>query len=113
MFTNNKTEKHKKLNFLDITIMLNNDNTVETDIFYKSTNACDYLNYHSHHEDHIKRNIPFNLAKRIICFVSSPIKMNLPLNELRTFLKDCNYPNHVIEKGIINTKLHGPAQQKS
>ena len=111
-FVKNKDEKYQKLNFLDITVILHDNNSIETDIFYKSTNAHDYLNYHSHHEDHIKRNIPFNLAKRIICFVSDSNKMILRLKELRNFLKSCDYPEHVIERGIFNAKLQGPAPQK-
>ena len=97
------------LNFLDITVILTENNEVHTDIFYKATNAHDYLNFHSNHPDHVKLNIPYNLAKRIICFVSQPPQMEYRLKELKEFLLNCDYPLKVIEKGIFNAKLQGPA----
>lgn len=101
--------KTQTLNFLDINVILTERNEIETDIYYKSTNSHDYLNYDSDHPEHTKENIPFNLAKRIICFVSNEDNMKKRLNELREFLKDNNYPNEVIEKGIFKAKLQGPA----
>ena len=47
----------KKLDFLDITIILHQSAKIDTDIFYKDTNNHDYLNYERHHPNHIKRNI--------------------------------------------------------
>ena len=60
-----------KLDFLDITIILYQSGKIDTDIFYKNTNNHDYLNYENHHPNHTKRNIPYNLAKRIIVFCSN------------------------------------------
>ena len=47
------------INFLDI--LLHENGYVDTDIFHKETNTHDYLNYNSHHANHIKYNIPVNL----------------------------------------------------
>ena len=58
------------LNFLDVSINLHQNGRLETDIFYKETNSHDYLNYYSHYLEHTKQNIPYNLAKLIIVFVS-------------------------------------------
>ena len=71
------------IRFLDITVLLHKNGYVETDIFYKETNTHDYLNYNSHHADHIKCNIPFNLEKRILVFVSDEQKVAIRLKELR------------------------------
>ena len=38
--------------------------------------------------------LPYNLAKRIIVFVTDPEKVELRLNELRIWLKNNNYPDH-------------------
>ena len=54
------------IDFLDIHIILLNHNVIETDIFY--------LDYKSHHPDHIINNIPYGLAKRILIFVSNEKK---------------------------------------
>ena len=71
------------INFLDITVSLHENGYMEIDILYKETNTHDYLNYNSHHPNHIKCNIPFNLAKLILVFVSDKQQVALQLKELR------------------------------
>ena len=97
------------LNFLDITFMLYANGTLKTDIYYKPTNSHQYLNYDSFHPLHIKNNIPYGLTKRILSFVTDPEKMEFRLEQLRSWLRKCNYPDQVIEKGIHNARLQGPA----
>ena len=102
------------LNFLDITIIYhNNTRTFETDIYYKDTNAHDYLSYLSAHPEHIKNNIPYNLAKRIIVFVSNETKVKERLKELKNWLLNCDYPEHTINLAFHNAKLQGPAPFKN
>ena len=91
-------ENEKKVqvwDFLDVKIILHEDNSVETDIYYKPTNTHDYVPYDSAHLDHTPVNIPHNLAKRIIVFISNPEKVIIRLVEL--------------SKSIFNVKLQGPA----
>ena len=71
--------------------------------------SSNYLPYNSANSDHTKNNIPYNLAKRIIVFVSNPEKVIICLEELRQFLKECKHPEHAISKIIFNAKLQGPA----
>ena len=80
-----------------------------TDVHYKETNTHDYLNYNSHHPTHVKNNIPFVLAKTIIVFTSDNEMMENNLSDLTGWLQQCGYPNEVIEKGIHNARLQGPA----
>ena len=63
----------QKLNFLDINIIKKSNGNIETDVYYKDTNTHDYLNYNSHHPSHIKNNLPYNLAKRLVIFCSNPV----------------------------------------
>ena len=74
------------LDSLDITIILRECGKIETDVHYKLTNAHKYLNFHSFHPQHCKDNIPYNLAKRIIVFVSNSEKMEYRLQELEKWL---------------------------
>ena len=97
------------LNFLDITVMLDSTNKLSTDIFYKPTNAHDYLNYKSDHPDHTKNNVPYNLAKRVNCFVSDPQQTKRRLKELKYLLLKRDYPEHIIDKAFHNALLQGPA----
>ena len=75
LIQSNHSQPYQVLSYLDIEIILHNFfntiffdtcyNTVETDIYYKDTNAHDYLPYNSAHPKHFKNNFPYNLAKRI------------------------------------------------
>ena len=101
----------KILNFLDVNVILHEDGQVETDVYYKATNSHDYLDFDSHHPTHIKENIPFNLAKRIIVFCSNERKEKVRLNELKQWLLKCNYPEKLIDKKFHCAKLQGPANK--
>ena len=89
-------------------VLLHSDNTVETDIHCKNTNPHNYLPYNSAHTNHCKDNLPYNLAKRIIVFLSNDEKAEIRLKELKNWLKDCNYPDSVINQSFYNAKLQGP-----
>ena len=52
-------------NFLDVKIILRDENSVETDIYYKPLNTYDFLPYDSAHPNHTTNSIPHNLANRI------------------------------------------------
>ena len=84
-----------------------------TDVHYKETNNHDYLNFNSHHPDHTKKNIPYVLAKRIIVFTTKDEKVRKNLEDLRKWLQKCEYPIAVINKGIHDAKLQGPAPLKN
>ena len=77
------------INFVDVSVILHSDCTIEADIYYKDTNTHDYLPYDSAHPDHSKDNVPYNLAKRIVVFVSNEKKIEYRLNELKNWLKSC------------------------
>ena len=93
---------------LDIEVILHSNNTIETDIYYKDTKADDYLPDNSAHPKHCTDSLPYNLAKRIIVFVSNDTKFEMRIKELKNWLKDCNYPDSVINQSFYNAKLQGP-----
>ena len=101
---------HKQiLAFLDVLVILLNYRSFSTDIFYKETNSHFYLDYHSHHPQHIKDNLPYTLAKKIVVFVSDTDQMNFRLQQMKQWLLKCHYPPKLIKKGIRNAMLQGPA----
>ena len=61
-----------RIPFLDLLVIKTAEGKIETDIFYKKTNAHRYLCFESAHPRKIKRNIPFILAQRITRIVSNP-----------------------------------------
>ena len=99
------------LAFLDILIILRNYRFFSTDIFYKETNSHFYLDYQSHHPKHIKDNLPYNLAKKIIVFVSDDQQTTFRLQQLKTWLLKCNYPINLIDKKFHFAHLQGPANE--
>ena len=94
---------------MNIEAIFHSDNTAETGIYYKDTNEHDYLPYNRAHPKHCKDNLPYNLAKRIIDFVSNDEKGEMRLKELKNWLKNCHYPDSVINQSFYNAKLQGPA----
>jgi len=74
--------------------------TIITDIYFKETDAKNYLNFQSCHPKHTKRSIPYNLARRICTIVSNDEIKKQRLEELKTSLIKRNYPISTIEKGI-------------
>ena len=96
------------IKLLDIEVILHSDNTIETDIYYKDTDAYHYLPYDSAYLKHCKDNLSYNLAKCIIVFVSNDEKVEMRLKELKNWLKDCNYTDSVINQSFYNAKVQGP-----
>ena len=102
----------QSINFLDVTVILTKENNIKTDVYYKPTNSHEYLSYNSHHPKHVKDNIPYNLAKRIVVFVSSYDQTQHRLQELKQWLLNCHYPENIVNRGIYNAQLQGPAPLK-
>ena len=99
--------------FLSLKLLASKDGEIQTDTYYKDTNSHDYLNYDSHHPTHTKDNIAYCLAKTIIIFTSDPITMEENLADLTNWLLECGHPKKIIEKGIHNARLQGPANKPS
>ena len=63
LIQSNHFQSYQILNYLDFEVILHSDTTVETDIYYKDTNAHDYLPCNSARPKHCEDNLPYNLAK--------------------------------------------------
>ena len=70
------------MNFLGVNVILNSKNEILTDVYYQDTKTHDYLPHESAHPESWKKNVPYNLAKRIIVFLTDPEKVELRLNEV-------------------------------
>ena len=87
------------VHFLDIKIYIKN-NQIETDVYYKSTDTKQYLQFNSCHPRHTKNAVPYNLARRICTLVSEKDVKHNRLSELVVYLKQCGYPKNIIDMGI-------------
>ena len=77
--------------FLDVSVILYSNSTIKKHIYYKDTDVRNYFPYDSTNPDHSRNNIPYNLAKRLIIFVSNKEKIKFRSNELKNWLKSCKY----------------------
>ena len=100
-------------NFLDVSIILHSDHTIETDIYDKDTNSLDYLPYGNAHPDHSRDNVLYNLAKLIIVFVSNEEKIEYRFKEFKNWLKSSKYHENVINIVFRNARLQGTAPLKT
>ena len=91
------------ISFLDIKV-IKQGTKILTDIFYKTTDTHQYLNFKSCHPAHTKRNIPYNLARRICTIVTDENTKNQRLAELKTFLTAQSYPETLIISAINEAK---------
>ena len=77
--------------FLDVTITLNNDNTLSTDLYVKPTDTHQYLLPSSAHPKHVKNSIPYSLALRLRRICSDNTTFTNRTNELLTYLTNRGY----------------------
>ena len=94
--------------FLDILVLKSSEANITFDVFYKKTSTHRYLNFSSCHKSHVKRNLPCNLARRLVTIVSDPDQLEFRLSELRQFLLKCNYPKKLINNCFKRAKTQGP-----
>ena len=102
----------QKLVFLSLTIFLDDEGNIWTDVYYKPTNTHDYLHFNSHHPDHIKKNIPHVLSKRIMVLSTKEESVRNNLLDLRKWLRQCGYPDTLIDRGVYTASLQGPSPNK-
>ena len=95
--------QEEELPFLDIMIIKKDDKII-TDLFYKKTDSHQYLIFNSCHPSHTKRNIPYNLARRVCTIVLEPSLRNKRLEELKLFLREQLYPKKLIDSAITKAK---------
>ena len=74
------------ISFLDVTVLLDNNNQISTDLYVKSTDTHQYLLHTSCHPNHVKKSIPFSLALRIRHICSTAEKFKQRTSELLEFL---------------------------
>ena len=99
MQTKMQTSEHQ-LPFLDVMVIKINT-SISTDIYFKSTDSIQYLNFKSCHSKYTKVNIPFSLARRICTIVSDISVRNVRLKELASSLIDRKYPIQVVKTGFL------------
>ena len=94
--------------FLYVLIRISTNNNIIIDIFTKDTDTHMYLNFRSTHPKHIKINILFNLASRIITITNTEGLRDTRLRERRLYLLNQRYPEEIVEHGMQKALEKGP-----
>ena len=95
-------------NFFDIDVILNGKKEISTDVYYKNTNTYDFIPYDKAHPKPWKKNITYDLTRRIIVFVTDPEKSPIKTKWIKNLDKNNKYPNHIISNAF-QMHLQGPA----
>ena len=76
---------------------------LSTDIYYKTTDTHQYLDFISHPR-HPRINIPYNLARRLWTIVDDEKVRDARLKELQLILLKRNYPKELVHTSISKAK---------
>ena len=88
---------------MDLEIRIEN-NRLETNLYIKPTNLQLYLDFFSNHHEPCKEGIVYGQALRIIERCSKPEDAQNHLDDLKTKLRERNYPEKVIEQKFSKAK---------
>ena len=85
-----------EVNFLDTTIIINENGDIETDVYQKPTDTHAYLHWTSAHPPHLKRSKPYSQALRLRRICSDTEKLKTRINEYTEFFVACSYDRNKV-----------------
>ena len=86
-----------EIEFLDVTVKLDKDGFLTTDLFIKPTDSKSYLHFNSEHPMHMKKAVPFGLGLRIKRICSKDNDFQKHRENLKTRLLERHYPASVVD----------------
>ena len=90
----------KAINFLDTTVIINDDGSLKTDLYYKDVDTHSFLDKTSCHPKHTKNSIPYSQFTRIKRICSDKETFERRAKEHKTFFKASGYTEKHLEKAI-------------
>ncbi len=94
-------EEDKKLNFLDMTVIRQENGTLNTIWYQKTISSGRYLNYRGINPIGHKRNVAIALIDRAVTF-TNPVDRPAKLDKVRKLLSENGYPKDFVEENIKN-----------
>ena len=73
------------LDIQDVSIILHENDRLETDMFYRETNSHSYLDYLSHHSEHTEQNLPIIWPNALLCLYRTRQR------SMKDYLVSCMY----------------------
>jgi hypothetical protein len=98
-FTFNHSET--KIDFLDITISLSENNEIHTSLFTKPMSKHQFIHFNSNHPKHLIKSIPYSQGLRLkrICSDQKDFEWNLEI--LMTKFRNSQYPEDVLMESKV------------
>lgn len=90
----------QKVSFLDVTVSKSENLDLATDVYVKSTNVHQYVEYSSCHPKSCKDGIPYSQGKRYRRIISNDTKFKESIPQLRDFFLERNYPAAVLDEAL-------------
>ena len=97
-----------QVNFLDTTIIKNENGDVETEVYQKPTDTHPYLHWTSAHPPHLKRSIPYRQAFRLGRIRSDTHKLRTRITEYAEFFTACGYKRDEVLEQMRRTLSKEP-----
>ena len=92
----------KTVNFLDVTVSKSENLEFVTNVYVKSTNVHQYVEYSSCHPKSCKNGIPYSQGKRYRRIISNDKKFEESILQLRDFFLERNYPASIVDEALGN-----------
>ena len=93
-------QSKQSIHFLDVTISINKNNTLSTDLYVKPTDTHQYLLSTSAHPKHTKQSIPYSLALRLRRICSEDETYKFRTKQLLQYLTKRGYKTKQTRKQI-------------
>ncbi|CAJ0967909.1 unnamed protein product [Ranitomeya imitator] len=90
----------KSISFLDTLVIINEDRTLSTDLYVKSTDKNSLLLFTSCHPRHIKRSLYKSQYSRINRIVSDPALSSVRLDEMASKFRHRDYPDRFLDLSL-------------
>ncbi len=98
------THSKKSVDFLDLTISLDETNSIKTALYKKPINKHQYLHYNSAHPKHLLNSLPYSCFIRVIRSCSDVDTRILELNALQQKFLSRSYPESVLKQCLDKIK---------
>jgi len=93
-------ENNNDINFLDISIHKNRNNTFNTKVYRKPTHSGNYINFNSFHQKSQKTNVIFTLVHRATRLCSTKVNLKKEIEIITGELQKCDFPLKLIQHNI-------------
>ena len=94
-------KSHLFINFLDVKYRFINCE-LDTDLFFKPTDAHRFLHYNSAHPNHTFSSVVFSQGLRYLRIISDRLVLRFRLNDLTKFFIDCGYPVKLVTEVLAD-----------